>query len=142
MDVGLSYIVAQTFNFQKPYVQTQTKSFWLEMFERLRIIALMVERLQKPEDVPSVVIQTEDVVVESQLNMPLEILTRIVYVQRYGHPCPDEGFDKELLHAIETEVSLMLGSPNLVDQSAGIAFKDADTVFEPGPVTKIIDYDL
>lgn len=129
-----AYIVAQTFNFQKPYIPTQTKSYWLELFERLRIIALMVERLQKPEDVPAVVIQTDDVVVESQLNMPMEIMSRIVYVQRYGHPDGDVGFDETRLREIEIELDLIFGGKNLVDQNAGMSFKDEDTVLQPGPV--------
>lgn len=127
-----TYIVNNDFDYLKPLIRTQPRIYWLEIYERLRLLAMMIERLQRPEDITQVAIKTDDVTVDSSITLPIEILARIVYVQKYGMPCEDEDYDPTLLEDIVIELNLEMGEPNLLDQSNGISFADPDTEFLPG----------
>lgn len=130
-------IVTPSFNYDRVALQTRTKTFWFEILEKIRVLSLMVERLQAPADVPQVAIQTEDVKIDSVLHLPLELMSRIVYVQKYGHPAGDNTFDRAKLEEIEMELSLIYGSPNLTKQNESVSVVTAGTTFKQGETTWI-----
>ena len=129
--------MTQNFNYQRATIPTREKTYWFGILEKLRILSLMVERLQAPADVPQVTIKTEDVKVDSILHLPLEIMSRIIYVQKYGHPAGDNAFDRSKLEEIEMELSLMYGSQNLTNQDDGVSVVTSGANFKQGEVTYI-----